>query len=216
MPTPSIRAALFDLDGTLIDSLDDLAGALAAALVNHELPVPTREVVKTWIGGGARVLVAHAVAPALVEPVLARFRVHYRAAPVVHTHVYAGLGPVLDALAAAGTRLAVLTNKPHDLAVTICERLLAPWPFAPVVGARDGVPLKPDPTAALAIARELQVAPDACAFIGDSAIDLKTAHAAGMMAVAVSWGFRPRAELEVARPALLADDPAQLRALLGR
>jgi phosphoglycolate phosphatase len=209
-----IRAALFDLDGTLVDSLDDIASALDAALVDHALPIPTRPQVRSWIGGGARNLVAHTVDAARVDAVLARFRVHYAATPVRHTRVYAGLDTVLDRFVGTGIRLAVLTNKPHALAVPICAALLARWPFAPILGQREGVAIKPDPTTALAIAAELGVPPAACAFIGDSEIDLETAHSAGMRAVGVTWGFRPRAELEALKPDLLADAPEQLLALL--
>lgn len=207
------RAILFDLDGTLVDSLDDIAEALVAALADHGVAEPPRGTICTWIGGGARQLVAHAVAPDLVEPVLARFRVHYAARPIVHTHLYAGMEAVLDAFVAAGHALAVLTNKPHDLAVAICAPLLAPWPFRAIVGARPGVPLKPDPAAAITLAAELGVPPASCTMVGDSGIDLEMAHAAGMQAVGVSWGYRPRAELAAANPALLADAPAELLAL---
>ncbi|MBA3394001.1 MAG: HAD-IA family hydrolase [Deltaproteobacteria bacterium] len=207
-------AILFDLDGTLVDSLEDIAVALDLALADHGIARPTREMVRTWIGGGARNLIAHAVEPALVEPVLARFGVHYRAAPHVHSRLYAGLEPVLDQLVAAGIRLAILSNKPHDLTVPIAAALLGRWPFEIVAGQRAGVPLKPSPESALAIASLLGVAPADCTFVGDSAIDILTAHAAGMRAVAVTWGFRPRAELVDASPAIIVDEPAQLAALL--
>jgi phosphoglycolate phosphatase len=208
------RALIFDLDGTLVDSLEDLAAALDAALVDHGLPTPTRAQVRTWVGGGARALVAHAVTAAQVDPVLARFAVHYAAAPVVRTVLYPGLAPVLDELA-AGHRLAVLTNKPEPLAVAICGRLLARWPFAIIHGQRPGVPLKPDPTSALAIAHALAVEPAACAVIGDAPTDVATAHAGGMRAVGVTWGYRSRAELTAARPTLLVDRPEELRALVA-
>ena len=208
------RAILFDLDGTLVDSLEDMASALDRALVEHGLATPARDAVRSWVGHGAKNLVARAVAPELVDTVLARFRVHYEAHPIVHTQLYAGVAPVLDALTAAGHTLAVLTNKPHELAVAICAPLLAPWPFAAIVGARAGVALKPDPAAALAIAAELAIPPERWTMVGDSEVDIEMAQAAGMRAVAVSWGFRPRSELALARPALLVDEPAGLHALV--
>jgi phosphoglycolate phosphatase len=214
-----IRAVLFDLDGTLVDSLADIASALSAALADNGLAKPSLDTVRTWIGGGARNLVANAIdaarlAPDMVDVVLARFRAHYAAAPIVETRLYPGIAEVLEELVVADMRLAVLTNKPHDLAVRICGPLLAPWPFGLIMGQRPGVALKPDPGAALQIAAELGVPPEDCAFVGDSAVDLDTARAAGMRGVGVSWGFRPRAELEACSPWLIVDEPAGLRALL--
>jgi len=215
-----IRAVLFDLDGTLVDSLVDIASALSLALADHGLEKPPVETVRMWIGGGARNLVASAIDAARLQPdmtdrVLARFRIHYAAAPIVETRLYAGIARILDELTVADLRLAVLTNKPHDLAVRICGPLLAPWPFGSVVGQRPGIALKPDPAAALEIATELGIPPADCAFVGDSAIDLETAKAAGMRAVGVTWGFRPRAELEACSPWLIVDEPAGLSALLS-
>lgn len=214
-----VRAIIFDLDGTLIDSLEDIAVALDAALVDAGLPTPTRTLVRTWIGGGASNLVQRAVAhfdrtDAAID-VLARFRAHYAAAPAVHTRVFEELEPVLDRFATSNATLAVLTNKPHDLAVHIADALLARWPFAIVVGQRPGVPLKPDPMPALMLAEELGVPADQCALVGDAATDLETAHAAGMIPVGVTWGYRPREELAAANPSLLADRAADLRVLVS-
>lgn len=199
---------LFDLDGTLVDSLPDIAAALDAAMRDRGFPAPTLAQVRTWIGGGARNLVAQAVAPDEVEPVLARFRVHYAARPVVYTTLFPGIPEVLDALVARHTPIAILSNKPHELTVRIASELLARWPFVTVEGGRDGVPLKPDPTCALAIALAADVAPAACTYVGDSEIDVAMARAAGMRAIAVSWGYRPRAELAGADA--LVDAPGAL------
>lgn len=205
-----MRAVIFDLDGTLVDSLEDIAVALDRALDDHGIARPTRETVRTWVGGGARNLVAHAVGPDLVDAVLDRFRAHYAAALVVHTRLYAGIPELLDRLAAAGTRLAVLSNKPHAMTVEIGAALLARWPFAAIAGHRAPYPLKPAPDAVLALAAELGVAPAACAYVGDSGVDIATARAAGMLAVGVTWGFRPRAELVAAHAAHVVDAPADL------
>jgi phosphoglycolate phosphatase len=209
------RAVLFDLDGTLVDSLPDIAAALGAALADEGQPVPDLDAIRSWVGDGARALVDRAVRdPGAAEPVFARFRTRYRAAPVVHTRVYDGLAEVLDALDAAGCALGVLSNKPHDLTCVVVEQLL-PGRFAAVAGHRAGMPLKPDPDAAHAILAELGVGPDGAVLVGDSEVDIATARAAGMSAVAVAWGLRPRGELEAARPDHLVDTPAQLLALLG-
>jgi phosphoglycolate phosphatase len=208
-----VRAIIFDLDGTLVDSLDDIADALIAALGEHGYATPDRAVVRTWIGGGARSLVARAVAADQVDDVVPSFLAHYLAKPVVHTRLYDGLAPVLDRLAQHAT-LAVLSNKPHDLTVAICARLLAPWPFLHVAGARDGVAMKPNAAPALAVAAALGIAPAACILVGDAPTDIACAHAAGMSAAGVAWGYRPRAELVAAAPKYLADTPADLGALV--
>jgi phosphoglycolate phosphatase len=211
----NVRAVIFDLDGTLVDSLEDIARALDLAMDDHGVTRPTRELVRTWIGGGARNLIVHAVGDDRADAVLARFRFHYAAAPCVHTKLYPGFEAVLDQLVAANKLLAVCSNKPHALTTRICAELLQRWPFAHVVGQREHVPLKPHPASALEVAAALDVPPEACAFVGDSAIDILTAQAAGMTAVAVSWGFRPRHELAAATPALLVDDVAALAILSG-
>lgn len=209
-----VRAIVFDLDGTLVDSLEDIAVALDAALEEQGIALPTRATVRSWIGGGARALVAKA-APQAVEEVLARFRVHYAASPAVHTKVYAELEPVLDQIVRGHVALAILTNKPHDLAVRIVDDVLKRWPFATVIGQRHGIPLKPDPQPALMVAEELGVPPEHCALVGDAATDIETAHAAGMIPVGVTWGYRSREELISANPSLLVDHPADLRVLVS-
>ena len=212
----SIRAIIFDLDGTLVDSLEDIAAALGGALADAGLARPPLAVVRAWIGDGARSLVERAVAGrADVDAVFAAFRERYRAQPIVRTRLYDGLAAALDELAAPGRSFAVLSNKPHELTRTIAQRLLGAWPFAAVFGQRPGLPLKPDPTAALVTADELGVTPSRCAFVGDSAVDVETARAAGMRAVAVTWGFRDRAELLAAGPDALVDEPRQLAAVIA-
>ncbi|MEZ4403767.1 MAG: HAD family hydrolase [Kofleriaceae bacterium] len=211
----SIRAAIFDLDGTLLDSHADLAAALATALAGAGLPAPSATALRAMVGAGARALVERAVAGrADVEPVLAGFRAAYRARPLVETRLYAGLAPALDALTARGLTFAVVSNKPHELTTYLVAQLLAAWPFAAVYGHRPELPLKPDPTSTLCAADELGVAPAQCAFIGDSAIDVATARAAGMRAVAVTWGFRDRGELLAAGPDAVVDAPAELPAAI--
>ncbi len=201
---------MFDLDGTLADSLEDIAIALDAAMIDNRLPAPTRAQVRGWVGSGARNLVLQAVGPQLVEPVLARFRVHYADKPIVFTKLYPGVDAALDRLAAAGVELAVLSNKPDALTQVICAALLQRWRFDVIAGHREGMPLKPAAEPALAVAAALQIAPRECAFVGDTPIDIATARAAGMAPIAVTWGFRSRELLVAAEPALVIDDPAQL------
>ncbi len=210
----AVRAIIFDLDGTLVDSLDDIAGALIEALADHRFPAPALETVRSWVGGGARSLVARAVPAERVDAVVESFYAHYAAHPVVHTRMYDGLAMVLERCVEKQVAIAVLSNKPHDLTIAICARLLAAWPFAVIAGQRTGVPMKPSPEPARAIAATLGVPVEACALVGDAPTDVACADAAGMQSVAVTWGYRPRAELVAAQPKWLADTPADLLALV--
>ena len=209
-----MQAVIFDLDGTLVDSLEDVARALDLALDDHGFAKPTRAIVRDWLGRGARNLIAHAVPEAMVDVVLERFRVHYAATPCVHTQLYAGIDAVLDRFAEAGLALGVCSNKEDALTKHICQIVLARWPFGTFVGQRPHVALKPSPDSALEVARALGVAAEECAFVGDSAIDILAAQAAKMRPVGVSWGFRPRTELAAANASLIADAPADLLTLL--
>ncbi len=123
------RAILFDLDGTLVDSLPDIAAALTGAMVEHGLAAPARDAVRDWIGGGVRVLVERALAGhtaphALADDILAGFRARYAAAPATCLRVFPGLDAALDRIAATAAALAIVTNKPHDLAVAITAAVL--------------------------------------------------------------------------------------------
>jgi phosphoglycolate phosphatase len=208
-----VRGLVFDLDGTLVDSIADIAHHLNDALAERGLAThPTADVAK-WVGEGSRHLVARAVpASGLIDEVLEAYRARYRAHPVIHTHVYAGLPPVLDALA-PGRRLAVLSNKPHELTVQVCRALLGRWPFVVYEGERGDRLPKPDPTGAHAVLGALGCKPREAVMIGDSEIDVATGRAAGMHTIAVAWGLRPRELLRHADK--LVETPADLAALFA-
>jgi phosphoglycolate phosphatase len=209
----SARALVFDLDGTLVDSLDDIMLHLNAALTERGLPARSRVEVGEWVGYGAENLIIRAVPhPEMVAETLLRFRALYAAQPVVHTHVFPDLVAVLDRIA-VGRKLAVLSNKPHELTVPVCDQLLSRWSFAVIAGQRSGKPHKPDPAALLDVCSELAVAPRECVMIGDSEVDVATGRAAGVPTVALSWGLRSRDILEAAQPDYLVHTPAELAAL---
>jgi phosphoglycolate phosphatase len=213
MQLASARALVFDLDGTLVDSLDDIMLHLNSALAEKGLPGWSRPEVGEWVGYGAENLVIRAVPhPEMVADTLARFREHYRARPVVSTCLYPELAGVLDRIS-QGRKLAVLSNKPHELTVRVCEQLLGAWPFAVIAGARPDKPHKPDPSALLDVCNELALAPSECVMIGDSEVDIQTGRAAGVPSVAVSWGLRPLTIIEAAGPDYVVHTPAELAAL---
>jgi phosphoglycolate phosphatase len=203
------RALVFDLDGTLVDSLGDIAHHLNDALAERGLATYDRAQIGQWVGEGTEVLVARAVArPELRDEVAAAYRARYRAHPIVTSHLYPGLPAVLDGL--SDHKLSVLSNKPHDLTCAIAQRLLHRWPFAIIAGEREGWARKPDPTGLRSIVAQLGCAE--AIMIGDSEVDVATANAAGVRSIAVTWGFRPRERLTGADA--VAETPAQLAALL--
>ena len=208
-----VRAVVFDLDGTLVDSLPDIITHLNGALGDHGLPARTPVEIGEWVGYGAEQLVQRAVPDApLVAPILATFRARYRARPVIATRIYDGLAAVLDALG-PDRRLAVLSNKPHELTVLVVEQLLGAWPFTVIHGQHPERPRKPDPGSIQTVCRELKIPLADAVLIGDSEVDIATARAANMRGVCVTWGLRDAASLRAANPEFAVDTPAELGAL---
>ena len=202
------RLAIFDLDGTLVDSVEDLAASVNHALGLLGLPRRTLDEIRGFVGEGARVLLERAVAPRadLVEPALAAWWRHYEDHCLDRTRPYPGI----DALLASAHRtLAVHTNKPGALARRILDGLGLGSRFALVVGG-DEAPRKPDPAGVRLIQARLGAAPEATVFVGDSLVDLAAARAAGVRYVAVTWGLVPGAELARAGATELAGSAGEL------
>jgi phosphoglycolate phosphatase len=203
------RLAVLDLDGTLLDTLDDLAGAVNVALAAVGRPPRPREEIQAFVGEGARRLLERAVAPhlELTEPALAAWWRHYDDHCLDRTRPFPGIP---ELLVRSGRRLAVHTNKPGRVARRIFAGLGLLDRFAAVVGG-DDAPRKPDPAGTLAVMRRLGARPEETVFVGDSPTDVRTARQAGVTMVAVTWGFRPRAELRAAGAVHLVDRVAELR-----
>lgn len=212
-----LRAALFDLDGTLVDSLADIAASMNHSLARHGLPTHPVDDYRHYVGEGVMVLVRKATPadrPELHASILAEYRAYYEEHLFDRTVVFPGISAVLSQLAAEQVRLAVLSNKADAFTRRLVEGLLPGVPFAAIYGERPGVPRKPDPTAALAMAAELGVAPADCAFVGDTAVDMSTARNAGMYGVGVTWGFRGAEELRAHGARALASTADELLAVL--
>jgi phosphoglycolate phosphatase len=202
------RLAVFDLDGTLVDSVDDLAVSVNHALAAVGLPPRTRAEIQGFVGEGARVLLERAVAPRLelLEPALAAWRVHYEAHCLDRTVAYPG---VPELLARAARPLAVLTNKPGPLARKILDGLGLGRRFTEVVGGGEA-PRKPDPAGLLGLLARAGAAPRDAVLIGDSHVDVATGLAAGVPVVAVTWGFGTREVLTRAGATAFAERADEL------
>ncbi len=207
------RVAILDLDGTLLDTLEDLAASVNAALDAVGVPRRPIQEIRTYVGEGARRLVERAVAPHghLVEPALAAWWAHYEAHCLDATRPYPGI-PAL--LGGARRTLAVHTNKPGALARKILGGLGLLAHFAAVVGG-DEAPRKPDPTGTLEILARLGGSPADAVLVGDSRVDAATARAAGVPFVAVTWGFQTRGDLAAAGAVTFVDDAAALAPYLA-
>lgn len=210
-----MKAYIFDLDGTLIDSLDDLADAVNLMLAQHGYPQQPRAVFPEYIGDGVHKLVERALPEAArtkenITTCVADYQAHYAQTWHVKTKPYAGITDMLNALRGKGARLGVLSNKPQKFTLLCCAHFFAEGTFDMVLGQRDTVPRKPDPAGALEIAAAFNLEPSECCYIGDSGIDMETATRAGMTAVGVRWGFRSEAELKANGARVLISSPAEL------
>jgi phosphoglycolate phosphatase len=208
VPRPLV---LFDLDGTLVDTLPDIARALGDALAEIGVAPPALDVVKRMVGDGARQLVRRARAgrpddPAEEDALLARFLASYRAHVCVASRLYPGAREALVALRAGGAALAVLTNKPGDLARALLTTLNAAAALDEIIGDGDGFPRKPDPTAARALLARFGSTPERTAIVGDGLPDMRLARALGATAVAATWGYVTAADLAAESPTHLADN----------
>ena len=192
------RAVLFDLDGTLADTLADLANATNYALAALGCPTHPLAAYRYFVGDGVRDLCLRTL-PAdrqhLANDAQRLMRAHYNAHCFDETRLYPGIPELVAALHQRGLKLAVLSNKPDVFTKRMIEHYFCPSPFDVVRGQIANIPLKPDPTAARQIAKELGVPPIQWLYLGDTNTDMRTACNAGMHAVGVLWGFRERAEL---------------------
>jgi phosphoglycolate phosphatase len=209
----NVRAFVFDLDGTLVDSLEDLANAMNEVLREAGQPEHPIEAYRHFIGWGAADLVRRAAPNADHAALLASFGRRYHGEAQGHaSRPYEGIPELLRTLVARKIPIAVLSNKPHAATVAVVARFFPEIPFVAVVGAREGSPHKPDPTTALEIAETLGVPAAGCAFVGDTEVDMLTAKNARMKPIGVAWGFRAEsltgagAERVVTRPEELLDE----------
>jgi phosphoglycolate phosphatase len=193
-----IRGLVFDLDGTLCNTLGDIAYAANRALEAIGVASRPVEAYAEWVGWGLKRLCAAALGEDSGERLERLYEVavtEYNKFPMERTTIYPGVAELLDELTRRNILLGVVSNKPHAFAVKIMETMFARWKFVRVEGYIEESRRKPDPKAVLDIAAEMKMLPSEVALVGDSAVDIETARNAGMIAVGVTWGFRGPAEL---------------------
>ncbi|MBR2460452.1 MAG: HAD family hydrolase [Clostridia bacterium] len=208
-----IKALIFDLDGTLADTIDDIGWSVNRMLSSHGFPTLEREDHIAHINNGAFQLIRRSLPEDMREDVefirssLAEYEAEYSGHYIVATSLYPGIKDILSKLHRMGIKLSVLSNKQDRYVKDIIKALLPEIPFCSVQGQGE-LPTKPDPTSALTIAQAMRISPREIAFVGDSPVDIQTARNAGMLPVGVSWGYRPRAQL-IAEGAFLTVDSAE-------
>ena len=209
-------AVVFDLDGTLLDTIDDLAHSVNYALRLHGFPERTTEEVRRFIGNGASRLIELSIPNGLANPLfegcLSEFRDHY-ADNMHQTRPYPGIMGLLERLSARGMRLAIVSNKP-DAAV---KELSREWFGALIdiaIGESSGISRKPDPATVYLALKEMNAEPSRCACVGDSEVDVQTARNAKMAFVGVTWGYRDRETLMRSGADILTDTPGELADVL--
>jgi phosphoglycolate phosphatase len=213
------RAIIFDLDGTLLNTVQDLAESMDASLREAGFPGHSIEDYTRMIGSGLKSLISLALPPLSrdeknIDKVLRAMKRIYPEKMTKNTRPYNGIAALLDRLETLGIRKAILSNKPDDMTAAIVRELLGRWSFDPVIGSSPRFKKKPDPAAALHIAGILGVKADEVVFIGDSFIDMENAIAAGMIPIGVTWGYGKKDEIDKAGVKATVSSPEELLALL--
>ena len=212
--TKRFNTIIFDLDGTLLDTLHDIAAAANKTLQAMHYPEHPVAAYRQFVGDGLLVL-AQRIAPENTEEekiaeIVKLFEVHYDQSWDLNTRPYPGIMDMLQKIVDNGFNTAVLSNKPDEFTRRCVSRFFPDSGFGLVFGNRQEVPKKPDPLAAVEIAAYFRSQPESCLFIGDSRVDIMTANAAGMTSLGVSWGFRGRRELEEAGADVIVDSPVDI------
>ena len=205
------KCFVFDLDGTLLDTLDTINYYLSKTLTSNGYRAVTRDECRSFVGDGSRILLTRALksqgeeSAEVAERLCREYVAAYNKDPFFLTKPYPGVCEMLSELRSRGIRLAILSNKPHSSVILIVEKIFGDT-FDIVEGASDGKPLKPSPECLYRIANELSVEPSECVFVGDSGVDMQTGKSAGAYSVGVLWGYRPESELSRMGADMLIND----------
>lgn len=213
------KAVCFDLDGTLLDSLADLADCTNKILLKRGFPEHPVDAFRYFVGDGAKMLMTRVLPEevrneSLIEDCRQDFETSYRECWNEQTIPYKDIPELLDALIGRQLKLTVLSNKPNEFTLLMVENLLAQWNFEVVLGQREGIPRKPDPAGMLEICQQLEIPAEAFLYLGDTATDMKTAVSAGCFPVGVLWGFRTEEELRDNGASAIVKEPLDVLELL--
>ncbi len=201
MINPPFQAIIFDLDGTLIDTIEDLANTVNQLLSNHQLPLHSIDAYRIKVGDGIQKLIERSLPSNtpqnndFIQILMEEFKNEYQKNWKQKTHPYPGIMQMLHDLERQSIKKGILSNKPQHFTDLCVKHFFPEVSFDLVRGAQKGIPHKPDPLSALDIATSFEVDPGRVIYVGDTAIDMQTAVNAGMYAVGVEWGFRDRKEL---------------------
>lgn len=211
-----MKACIFDLDGTLTDTLESLAYSVKATLREMGLPEITTEQCRRFVGDGAKVLMERSLLAAgekdlsRLEESLTVYRRIFDENCTYHVTPYQGIPELLQSLKEKGVLLAVLSNKPHEQAVKVVKEIFGERWFDYVSGQQEGIEKKPDPAGVIHIMETLKLTNEECLYVGDSEVDVRTGNNAGVRTIIVSWGFRTREELKEAGARTVIDSPLEL------
>lgn len=212
-----IRGCIFDLDGTLLDTIDDLSNSMNFALKTHHLDTHPKDAYYRFVGNGIDTMVSRALPsgtnPDLFNKVKDTFLTTYAKHECDLTRPYPGIEELLTLLVSKQIKIAIVTNKKHERMLTIVKELLPDFAFVALFGD-DGSDLKPNPTKVLHAIEQMQLSKQECLYIGDSDVDMQTAINADIKGIGVTWGFRSQTELKKAGATHIIDFPLDLMKLI--
>lgn len=209
------KAILFDLDGTLVNTLKDITDITNRVLKKRGFPEHNADSYRYRVGNGARVLIEKSLPPALlteelIEECLTEFSGIYSADPIGTSIPYPGILELLDKIESLKIPKSILSNKPDAITKQVVQTLFDSYSFTAVQGAKEGIPKKPDPQAALEICGKMGVQPEEVLYLGDSGVDMETAVSGGMFPAGVQWGFRDTEELKAHGAEMIISQPSEI------
>lgn len=210
-----IKGVVFDLDGTLANSIEDIADSMNIVLSEKDFPTHDYDTYKTFVGRGLKALVENAlpesgIDEATLEACYNRMMSVYDENCVAKTCLYPGIAELLTELQKRNIKIAVFSNKANELTQKVAKALLADWQLEMVIGAGGDIPRKPNPKGAIMISTKMRIAPEEIMYVGDSGVDMQTAVNSGMYAAGVLWGFRGMEELLENGAEVLVENPMDL------